>query len=40
MFNMSYLSISLQWTEKSYTFYFKETSLKSPAPNRIDMLPR
>ena len=37
MFNMSDLSIALWWTEKSYTFSFKDTSLGLLA---LDILPR
>ena len=40
MFNMSYLSIELLSTEKSYTFSFKDTSLDSVFLNPLDILPR
>ena len=38
MFNMSDFSIEL--TEKSYTFLFKDTSLDSIALNSLDILPK
>ena len=40
MFNMSYLSIELQSTEKPYTFPIKDTSLGSLALNLLDILQR
>ena len=40
MFNMSYLSIELWSTEKSYTFWFKATSLDLVALSPSHILPR